>query len=180
MSTLKKHFSEVSEAMTLLDEQEVEKIVTILKMVKRAHGTVYVFGNGGSHATASHFVNDLTKMLKIRAVCLGDATSSMLAYGNDDGWQNMYAGPLKTLLRPHDVLFGISCSGNSPNVIKALELGLNRDAYTVGLTGLSRDSDINRVARSALVHVHANDIRVQEDLHLMICHAVVRMAMEGQ
>ena len=178
MSTLKKHFSEVSEAMTLLDEQEVEKIVTILKMVKRAHGTVYVFGNGGSHATASHFVNDLTKMLKIRAICLGDATSSMLAFGNDNGWQNMYADPLKTLLNPHDVLFGISCSGNSPNVIKALELGLLKDVYTIGLTGLSDDSDINQAAQSALVHVRANDIRVQEDLHLMICHAVVRMAMD--
>ena len=173
----RKHFSEVSEAMTLLDEQEVMKIVIVLKMVKKEHGTIYVFGNGGSHATAAHFVNDLTKMLKIRAVCLGDATSSILAYGNDNGWQNMYADPLKTLLKPNDALFGISCSGNSPNVIKALELGRFKDAYTIGLTGLSRDSDINHAAQSALVHVQANDIRVQEDLHLMICHAIVRMAM---
>lgn len=173
------HFSEVSEGMTLLDVQAIEKAVMVLSVVRRNGGTVYLFGNGGSHTTASHFANDLLKVSRLKAVCIGDMTSSMLAYGNDDGWKNMFSNPLKEMLRERDGVVGISCSGNSENVVSGLRVAIDEGILAVGLTGMSESSEINKIGVNALVHtLGVSDIRVQEDLHLMVCHAIVRGLQE--
>jgi D-sedoheptulose 7-phosphate isomerase len=173
---LGKHLSEVSEAMTLLVDDEVGRVVDILEIVKKAKGTVYVCGNGGSHATAGHFVNDLVKQLRMKAVCLGDMSSAVYAYGNDNGWDNMFSDLLDGMVTNKDCVIGISCSGNSENVVRALDVGARKGALTVCLTGPVSTSRVHSVGLDAAVHVYANDIRVQEDLHLMVCHAIVRMA----
>ena len=175
---LNKHLTEIEEAMTLLDPKEVEQVVSVLEIVRKQHGTVYVCGNGGSHTTASHFVNDLVKMLHLKAVAVGDMSALVYAYGNDNGWANMFSDPIKKLITHNDAVFGISCSGNSENVVRALGVAKAADALAVGLTGPSGDSEINRIGLHGLVHVFAGDIRVQEDVHLMICHAIVRMMQE--
>lgn len=175
MSQIGKHISEVSEAMILLDMDEIQMAAMALSVVKKNMGRVFVFGNGGSHATAGHFANDLLKMCRVQAFCIGDMQSTMLAYGNDEGWQNMYLSPLREIMKAGDGVVGISCSGNSENVVNALSFAADEGVLTVGLTGLSDTSEINELALNALVHVRANDIRVQEDLHLMVCHAIVRV-----
>ena len=178
MSTIRKHLAQVEEAMTLLDEDEIRNAITILEVVRRAGGTVYVFGNGGSHATASHFANDLMKMAGCRAVCIGDMSSAVLAYGHDNGWRNMYCDPLGEMLKDADGVVGISCSGNSENVISALEMATGRKVLTIGMTGLALDSEINNLGLDGLIHANFPDIRIQEDIHLMVCHAIVRAMQE--
>lgn len=178
MSIIRKHLSEVSEAMTLLDLDEVEKAAMAINVVRRNGGWLYLFGNGGSHATAGHFANDLMKMCRVKAMCIGDHTTAMLAYGNDNGWSRMFLDPLRALLKMGDGAVGISCSGNSENVLNAMEYALGEGVVTVGLTGNSLNSRINEIEPTALVHVPAYDIRVQEDVHLMVCHAVVRLLQE--
>lgn len=179
MSTIQKHLSQVSEAMTLLDEDEVMAAINVLSIVRKHGGTVYLFGNGGSHATASHFANDLMKMGRVRAVCIGDMASAMLAYGNDNGWERMFVDPLVELVKPMDCALGISCSGSSRNVLEALEYAAQDGAIlTIGMTGQSLDSEINRIGMNALVHANYPDIRVQEDVHLMTCHAIARALQE--
>jgi D-sedoheptulose 7-phosphate isomerase len=102
-------------------------------------------------------------------------TSAMLAYGNDNGWDNMFVDLLEKMLGEKDCAFGISCSGNSVNVIRALEMARSRKVLAVGLTGENFHSVINDCALDTLVHTPGTqDIRVQEDLHLIICHAIVR------
>lgn len=175
MNKIEIHLRQAEEAMTLLDIEEVMGVVAILKQVKRQGGTVYVFGNGGSHATAGHFANDLMKMCRINAVCIGDMAASMTAWGNDTGWENMFYGPLTEMVKEKDCVFGISCSGNSQNVVRALIAA--KDEWNVlcgGLTGQTDSSEINMIGLDALVHVRVPDIRVQEDVHLMVCHAIVR------
>ena len=180
MDTIIKHLSDVEEAMTLLDKEEVQKLIELLKIVKSKQGTVYLFGNGGSHATASHFANDLTKMCRIRAICIGDMKPTVSAWGNDTGWENMYYGTLGEMVKENDALVGISCSGNSENVVRALRAGLDEwKLLTACLTGQSEISMVNLLGLDAVVHARFPDIRVQEDLHLMICHAVVRSLQEG-
>jgi len=177
--TIHKHLSEVSEGMTLLDQAQVIRAVNVLEIVKRTKdSTVYLFGNGGSHSTASHFANDLMKMAGIKAVCLGDMSASMLAYGNDNGWEEMFLGPLKNMMKQGDGVVGISCSGNSENVIRAMQYAQDNGVLTVGLTGLSNDSLMDTLGPDAIVHVPVPDIRVQEDVHLMVCHAIVRALQE--
>lgn len=178
MNAIIKHLTQVEEGMTLLDRDEVLQMVRVIRLIKAAAGTLYLFGNGGSHATASHFANDLTKMIKIRAVCVGDMTPVVTAYGNDTGWENMFASHLSAVCRDTDGLVGISCSGNSNNVLKGLGVGKTKGLLTIGLTGISNSSPINYLDLDALVHARVPDIRVQEDLHMMVCHAVVRCLQE--
>lgn len=173
-----KHLSEVSEAMTLLDQAAVIRAVEVLSVVKRTGGRVWLFGNGGSHSTAGHFANDLLKMAHISAVCLGDMSASLLAFGNDNGWGNMYVDPLKEMCKQGDGVVGISCSGNSENVLNAMQWAQDNGVLTIGLTGLSNDSLMDTLKPEALVHVPVPDIRVQEDVHLMVCHAIVRALQE--
>lgn len=181
METMEKHMKQVEEGMSLIDLGEVEKMVQALAITRNLGGTVYVFGNGGSHATASHFANDLMKMCKIRAICLGDSIPITSAYGNDDGWENMFSLQLQRLLQEKDGVFAISCSGNSENVVQALEfVGGYRKALMLGLTGMSNESRINHLGLDALVHTRVPDIRVQEDLHMIICHGLVRSLQERE
>lgn len=181
MNATTKHMRQVEEGMTLLDIVEVERLVSVLKFVKERKGTVYLFGNGGSHATASHFANDLMKMAKIKAVCIGDMAPAVMAWGNDTGWENMYYGPLSELVETYDAVIGISCSGNSENVVRALRAGLDQwDVLTACLTGMSDSNVVSTLGLDAVVHVRVPDIRVQEDIHLMVCHAVVRALQEHE
>ena len=182
MNTIEKHLRQVEEGMSLLDMDEIRKLIEILKIVRKERGTVWVFGNGGSMATAGHFANDLMKMCRIRAMAVGDMKSAVSAWGNDTGWENMFFGPLTEMVGRHDALVGISCSGNSANVIRALQAG--RDQWNVlcaGITGMSNNSIMSALDLDVVIHTWGvPDIRVQEDLHLIICHAVVREIQEGQ
>lgn len=182
METIGKHLSDVNEGMSLLDKDEIMKLVELLRVVKKKAGTVYLFGNGGSHATAGHFANDLMKICHIKAVCVGDMVSSMMAWGNDTGWENMFFGPLSKMVQWNDALIGISCSGNSANVVKALDAGTNHwNVLTGALTGISDSNKVSKLGLDAVIHTHGViDIRVQEDIHLMICHAVVRSLQEAE
>lgn len=179
MNIIRKHLADVEEAMTLLDIAEVERLALLISTVRSFRGTIYVFGNGGSHATASHLANDLIKMVRVRAICIGDMASAMMAYGNDTGWENMFFGPLTEMLRDGDGVIGISCGGSSPNVIKALKYATATDCVVGGLTGIGIDTPINKLKLDVLVHARVNDIRVQEDLHMIVCHAAVRMVQES-
>lgn len=175
MNIIRKHLSEVSEGMTLLDIGQVEAAVRAFRSIRQVGGTVYLMGNGGSHSTAGHFANDLMKMGRVRAVCLGDMAASMLAYGNDNGWENMYLDQLGGMLEDwRDGVVGITCSGESVNVVRALGLAVARNVITIGLTGSALDSGINKMGLDVLIHAPYPDIRVQEDVHLMVCHAIVR------
>ena len=180
MDTIENHFSEVLDGANMLDETEIWQVVKILKFTKVSGGTVWLFGNGGSHATAGHFANDLLKMCGVRAINIGDMASVVSAYGNDNGQEDMFSAVLQKMLKDEDCAFGISCSGNSPNVIRALEHAKNQNVYTLGMTGSSLHSIINDCGLDGLIHTPgAQDIRVQEDLHLMICHAIARSLYDG-
>lgn len=175
MSKMDLQLSDVSYALAQMDMAEVEAFERVIATVRLEKGVVYTLGNGGSHSTASHFANDLLKLVNVRAVCLGDMVPSILAMGNDEGWEEMYAELLKRLLRPSDGVVGFSCGGESENVLRALKLAVARKNLAAALTGCSRASRINRLGLDALVHVpEIEDIRVQEDVHLIVCHAVTR------
>lgn len=179
MDAILKHFRQIEEGLTLMDQGEIHEIVDVLKWVRKNGGTAYLFGNGGSASTASHFANDLMKMGRMRTQCLNDHYPVVSAYGNDEGWMNMYLHPLKNLfIVERDVAVGISCSGMSENVVNALDWAAERKGVTIGLTGQEEGSAINAVQDIYLVHARVPDIRVQEDLHMMVCHAVARAMQE--
>lgn len=178
MDTFGKHMAQVEEGMTLLDREELEEITVRLQELRRTGGTLYLFGNGGSAATASHFANDLMKMGKVRAVCVSDMVPVVDAYGNDTGWENMFMGPLTGLMDAKDGVLGISCSGRSPNVITALEWAAGQTDLVMGMTGMMLNTPIHEPKGIVVLHAMVPDIRVQEDLHSIACHAIARALQE--
>ena len=124
-----------------LDAAALERVFERVRTTRDAGGTIYVAGNGGSASTASHWVNDLGKAAKrsgcvpIRVMSLSDNTSWLTALANDEGYERVFAGQLENFAQAGDLLVVISASGNSPNLIRAVELARGRSVATFGLLG---------------------------------------------
>jgi D-sedoheptulose 7-phosphate isomerase len=143
----------------------------------RAEGrTIYLFGNGGSASTGSHMVNDLSKLTiqgnnrRFRCVSLSDAMPTVLAWANDLSYAEVYAEQIKNLGTKGDLAVGISGSGNSPNVLRALEEARRLGMVTVGLIG--RGGGKMKGLCDVSVIVPSDDMQHIEDAHLVICHLV--------
>ncbi len=143
------------ELVRRIDLNALERVVERLRTARDTDAMVYVVGNGGSAATASHWVNDLAKATKrsgrppIRALCLSDSTSWFTALANDEGYDRVFAGQLENFARPGDVLIVISASGNSANLVRAVELANMRGVVTVGLLGFD-GGRLKRMVKEAL------------------------------
>jgi D-sedoheptulose 7-phosphate isomerase len=154
---------------------DIARAVDILAKARMLKANVWLVGNGGSAATASHFANDLVKMARIKATSLADQTPTVLAYGNDNGWQNMFSDAMESLFAAGDVLIAISCSGRSKNVVNAARFALEMDGYLIVLTGEKKENMLTALNTSAVISVNSDDIQVVEDCHLAVCHAIARM-----
>jgi D-sedoheptulose 7-phosphate isomerase len=135
------YLREFAELLQHVDLDAVERIVDHLRQVRDAGGTVYLAGNGGSAAIASHWANDLGKGTKassrafMRVLCLSDNVSWLTALANDEGYERVFSGQLENFAGPGDLFVAISASGNSPNLIEAVELARDRGVVTIGLLG---------------------------------------------
>jgi D-sedoheptulose 7-phosphate isomerase len=160
--------------MDLISRDELNAFLNLLLGALESGVTVYVMGNGGSAATASHFAVDFNKGLsyqkarRFRFVCLNDNVPTLTAYANDVGYEEVFVQQLRNLLTPDDVVIGISGSGNSPNVVKAIEYAGSLGARTVAITGYD-GGKLKRAAKSG-VHVPIADMQVTEDLHMVLDH----------
>jgi len=175
--TVVQYLGKLAGHLPFLDGVEIEKAINLLRLVKQDKGIVWIVGNGGSAATASHFANDLLKMGGIRAIALPDLTATMLAYGNDYAWEDMFDYMLKNLMKGEDCLVAISCSGNSANILRpAATVEFDR---LIVLSGNKQDNNLVARGAYALICAEAEDIRLQEDMHLAICHAIVGALREA-
>lgn len=176
MNSLQAYFSGETELIGKLDLARVEKIIAALERARREGRRIFVFGNGGSAATASHLACDLGKgtiqpdLPRFKIICLNDMTPTLTAYANDVGYEFVFAEPLISLAERGDLALTFSASGNSPNIVRAMQAARERGLVTIGFSGFAGgklpdlcDFHINIPAR-AYGHV--------EDLHLAICHAI--------
>ena len=172
--------TDVETALQGVPSVYVDEAVNVLRKARLESFTVFIVGNGGSAATASHFANDLVKMCGVRAYSLSDMIPLVTAYGNDDEWENMYREPLTRLMSPQDILISISCSGNSPNVVEAARMVRERRiaGNSIALIGSDRKCELARLA-DVIIDVPFKDIRVQEDCHMVICHAIAGLLRSG-
>jgi D-sedoheptulose 7-phosphate isomerase len=171
----KQYQLDVQAALDGISGEKVREAVEILRRAKFHNSNIWIIGNGGSAATASHFANDLLKMAGLRAVALTDMVPTITAYGNDEGWENMFAHALEKLLLPQDVVISISCSGNSKNVVEAVRMVRSHRLpalRTIVVTGADVNCQVAALQPDVIVYVPFKDIRVQEDCHLVICHAI--------
>lgn len=183
----KSYFEVLAQTMAGVVPHIVDQIAVELLEAYWSDRTVFVFGNGGSATTASHFACDLgkgaTKWLdngakRFRVIALNDNVALMTAWANDTSFENVFAEQLRNLVRAGDVVIAISGSGNSPNVLKALEAAKSAKAATIGLTGFM-GGKMKSLCRRCVV-IPSDNMEVIEDLHLAICHSlstVVRTAL---
>ncbi len=168
------YFQQVQTVLNNLDQTRIVEAVQVLLEANRRGASVYIFGNGGSAATASHFANDLAKgcivesQPRFRAISLTDNVALMTAWANDTGYDNVFAEPLRGLVRPGDVVVGISGSGNSANVLKGITVAREMGAYTLGMCGYG-GGKLGKLVDLAI----SSDCTVMqqvEDAHMFICH----------
>lgn len=165
------HFAELSAALLNVDREELKRAIETLREARKARSSVWIVGNGGSAATASHFANDLVKMAGIKAFAVPDMGPTVFAYGNDDGWDKMFQHTIDVYLEPQDVVVAISCSGKSVNVLMAA----NSIQNLIILTGNEfEDNYLSRLPAKAKLAAMSDDITIQEDIHLAMCHAIAK------
>ncbi|MEA2049977.1 MAG: SIS domain-containing protein [Campylobacterota bacterium] len=161
-----------------IDKKGIEKIIFALEKTKINKSKIYILGNGGSAATASHMVNDLGVGLRRRdisnfdIISLADNTPVCTAISNDIGYNNIFYMQLKGLLKKEDLIIAISCSGNSKNILKAVEYGNTIGSTIIGLTGfdggkLKKESDI-----SFHINTKKGEYGLVEDLHMILDHII--------
>lgn len=170
------YFNKVADTLKKVDQEALDRLVKIIFECRDRGNTVYIFGNGGSAATASHVAGDFLKGIsyqlekRFKVICLSDNIPGTSAISNDLSYDEVFIEPLKTFLSKNDVVIGISGSGNSVNVVKAMEYAKSSGAITVAMCGY-KGGKIKDIADLA-VHVPINDMEVAEDIHLVIFHAV--------
>jgi D-sedoheptulose 7-phosphate isomerase len=169
-----------------VDVTQLTEAFEVLWRAWQSDRVVFIVGNGGSASTASHMANDLSKQAQVdgrrplRAHALTDSVETLTAFANDVGYENVFAAQLKTHARAGDVLVLISCSGNSPNLIKAIQAAKDLGLKTIAFGGVSggRTSDLC----DHYVHVPSNDYGQVETAHLLFEHLLtdlLRAAAHG-
>lgn len=155
---------------------DIQRIVNLLHDTRMNRHTVYLCGNGGSAATASHWANDLCKgtlaesLPRLRAIALTDNVPLMTAWANDSAYENIFASQLANYVQPLDIVIGISGSGNSRNVLNAIRCARQEGALTIGLSGFD-GVKLKGLADFCIV-VPSNSMEQVEDAHLILTHAI--------
>jgi D-sedoheptulose 7-phosphate isomerase len=176
MSFSRAYYERMVGAIRALDLEQVERAADLVEAAWREDKQIFTFGNGGSGSTASHFVSDWSKGIpprdgrRPRCICLNDNMPMLMAYANDISYEAIFAEPLKNLMRPGDLVIGISGSGNSPNVLRAIAYANEHGGKTLGLCGYD-GGRLKGLAQHA-VHVRENHMQLVEDLHLSFGHVV--------
>lgn len=169
----------------VLDKLDIAGIAKVMHSLAEAHrrgARIYVFGNGGSGSTASHFVNDFNKGASaalrrgFRFHCLNDNVPTMTAIANDVDYDDVFVGQLRNHLDPGDVIIAISGSGNSPNVLRAVRFANVHGAETIALVGYD-GGELMRLAALS-IHVPVHDMQKVEDVHLALNHLMMSTLME--
>ena len=182
MEHLQNYISVLQQTMDQLPKILIANVITVLQQARIQGNQVFIMGNGGSASTASHFVCDLAKNTRqaglphFRVIGLTDNMAIFSAYANDEGYENVFSQQLANLIRPGDVVIGISASGNSKNMINAMEEAQKHNVTTIGFTGFDGGSLGKMV--NINIHVQSNIIEHVEDIHLMLEHMIVKTIKE--
>jgi D-sedoheptulose 7-phosphate isomerase len=174
----------VTRTLAYIDAAKVAQAVEWLKEAREQSKHIFVCGNGGSASTASHFACDIVKGAsykqekRFRIMALTDSLPTLTAYSNDVSYESVFVEQLKNFAQAGDVVMGISSSGNSPNVVRAVEYGNSIGCRTIGLSG----RDGGKLAPIAQLSIHVDDPHTGriEDAHMIVCHMIGYYFMERE
>lgn len=175
--SIKKYIEKENKVLKELPVDDINRVLNVLEEARLSRKRIFICGNGGSASTAAHFECDFNKGvscdkdIKYDFECLSDNVPMMMAIANDIGYEDIFLVPLKNKMKKGDVVIGISGSGNSENVVRAIEYANENGATTIAFTGYD-GGKINKMARYG-IHVNINDMQITEDMHLVLDHLMV-------
>ena len=177
MSFIRSYLTELSSILDRLPLDQIERIKDILLRAYTDGKHIFIMGNGGSATASSHFACDLAKGTTIgnphmkdrfKVIALTDNVPLLTAWANDTGYENIFVEQLKNLLEEGDVVIAISASGNSKNVLRAVQYANTKAAITIGLTGFE-GGKLKDMVQECLI-VPSNSMERVEDVHLILAH----------
>lgn len=178
-SIAKNYISYLKATLDKISLDDIQKIADTILDAYKNDNTVFILGNGGAASTASHMACDLGKGTlknvynpnekRLKVISLTDNVATMTAFANDLSYDDMFSQQLHNLIKPKDVLIGISGSGNTPNIIKALMYAKNQGATTIGLLGYNTGGKAKAFVDLDIT-IQSNSYGIIEDLHLMLNH----------
>jgi D-sedoheptulose 7-phosphate isomerase len=181
-ASINTYFTELEQMLRAISQAQVQTILSLLEEAYHQGHRIFIMGNGGSAATASHFALDLAKNTivpqapRLKAISLTDHVPLITAWSNDTAYEHIFEEQLANMIEPGDVVIGISASGNSPNVINALQLAKKSRAATIGLLG-AQGGRIKTIV-DAYVLAPGQNIEQEEDAHLILAHLITRHMRE--
>jgi D-sedoheptulose 7-phosphate isomerase len=170
------YLSELKSALSAFPAAKLDEIVVLLEKARDEEKNIYLFGNGDSGTNTLHFAMDLNKGCIVpgkkhfRAMTLNENVPLMTAWTNDTSYENVFVGQLENFLKPGELVIGISGSGNSPNVLKAIEFANSKGAITIGLTAMG-GGKLKSLAKHCIV-VETKSMEIAEDVHFVIGHVL--------
>jgi D-sedoheptulose 7-phosphate isomerase len=175
----------LKDAISNLNINDINQFLNILLEARNKGKQIFIMGNGGSAATASHFACDFNKgasygfenQKRFKFICLNDNIASLMAYANDVSYEEIFVEQLKNFFNPGDVVIGISGSGNSANILKAVEYANKNNGITIALTGYN-GGKLKTIAQYG-IHVNIDDMQIVEDLHMVMDHLSMRVITEN-
>ena len=182
MDSINRYFTELEQMMRAISLPHLQDVLLLLERAYRNGHRIFIMGNGGSAATASHFALDLAKNTimpgapRLKAISLTDHVPLITAWSNDTAYEHIFSEQLTNMIEPGDVAIGISASGNSPNVINALLLAKQSNAFTIALLG-ANGGQIKDIV-DAYVLAPGQNIEQEEDAHLILAHVITRHMRE--
>jgi histidinol-phosphate phosphatase family protein len=177
MDIVNHYLQQLELAVRTLSREDIWKVIDQLLDAWRKGRHIYIFGNGGSAVTAMHMASDLNKypnipgMPRFKALALSDNTALLTSLANDCGYENIFSEQLVNFLDPGDLVIAISTSGNSPNVLKAVQVARERGAICIGFSG--QDGGRLKELVEICVRAPAGQIGQQEDIHMILDHVIV-------
>ena len=172
-----KYKEDINQSLDLIDLNSLERITQAIINTLKEGKSIFTMGNGGSGATASHWVCDLNKgassdgKRRFRVICLNDNVPTLMAYANDMSYEDIFVEPLKNYLDKGDLVIGFSGSGNSENVLKAITYANEAGADTIGFSGFD-GGELAKISKLNL-NVPVDDIKIVEDIHQILCHIIM-------
>ena len=182
IASINSYFTELEQMLRDISQAHLQDILSLLEETYRNGHRIFIMGNGGSAATASHFALDLAKNTimpgapRLKAISLTDHVPLITAWSNDTAYEHIFEEQLANMIEPGDLVIGISTSGNSPNVINALHLAKKSCAATAGLLGAK--GGLIKTIVDAYVLAPGQNIEQEEDAHMILTHIITRHMRE--
>ncbi|MEI6311600.1 MAG: SIS domain-containing protein [Bacteroidota bacterium] len=176
MSHFANYIEKEIEIIKMLDVVALEKAARLILDAYHKGANIYICGNGGSGASASHITGDYIKGAsygldkRFKFICLNDNITSILAISNDLSYEEIFIEPLKNFAQAGELFIGISGSGNSANIVKAMQYAKDSGLQTIALSGF-KGGKIKDMA-DVCIYTPVNDMQITEDLHMMALHAI--------